>query len=157
MSDASKDIERKARIDVAFNAAMAGDRTAMQCLLDMSQGISSGPTDPRACAVGSQVAADYAVRRWSEFAQATADANGLEVIPGAQLLPPLITTAGPTPYVPHTVTTEFQAPPLASAPGSAPYAAPGAPGGLPWGLIALVAIGGYFVLTGKAGSRRTSW
>lgn len=66
-SDPAKDRERMARIDSNFNAAMAGDPSAVACLRDMAQGVSSGPGDPRQCAVGSSVAAAYAKLRWAEY------------------------------------------------------------------------------------------
>ena len=56
-----------ARIDSNFQAAMSGDASAVSCLQDMAAGVSSGPNDPRQCAVGSAVAAAYAKLRWGEY------------------------------------------------------------------------------------------
>lgn len=66
-SDPEADRRRVTRIDTTFNAAMAGDPSAISCLSDMAKGISSGPTDPRQCAVGSTLAAAYAKARWIEY------------------------------------------------------------------------------------------
>lgn len=66
-SDPTKDQERINRINQNFEAAMTGDTSAVACLRDMAQGVSSGPNDPRQCAVGSQVAAAYAKAAWLEY------------------------------------------------------------------------------------------
>lgn len=66
-SDPAKDRERKNRIDGQYNQAMAGNAAAVSCLRDMAQGVSSGPNDPRTCAVGSSWAAAYAKAKWIEY------------------------------------------------------------------------------------------
>lgn len=71
-SDPARDGARKARVDTAYNAAMAGDVSAETCLREMAQGVSTGPNDSRSCALGSQVAAEYAKRRYGTFLQAKA-------------------------------------------------------------------------------------
>lgn len=79
-SDPAKDRERFDRIDATLRAAVAGDPEAERCLYDMSMGVSSGPADPRSCAVGSAKAAEYAKQVWAGYQARTA---GTGYLPGA--------------------------------------------------------------------------
>lgn len=66
-SDPVRDQQRIDRINAVYDEAMAGQPGAEECLYEMAQGVSSGPNDPRQCAVGSRVAADYAKAVWEEY------------------------------------------------------------------------------------------
>ena len=74
-SDPVKDQERIERIKATYAQAMTGDAGAIQCLRDMAQGVSSGPNDPRSCAVGSTVAATFAKSVWAEYQARVAAGN----------------------------------------------------------------------------------
>ena len=86
-SDPVKDRERADRINDTFRLAMQGDAEAVSCLRDMAAGVSSGPNDPRQCAVGSKTAATYAKKMWNEYqARVQAGIVGTGLI-GASNLP----------------------------------------------------------------------
>lgn len=69
-----------------------------------------------------------------------------------QILPPISVSApGPTVLVPHVIDTVSVLP---SQLVTAPMAAPAK---TPWWVWGLLAVGAYFVLSGKAGRRRMSW
>lgn len=92
-SDPVKDAQRAQRINDTYRLAMQGDPAAVACLRDMAQGVSSGPNDPRACAVGSQVAATYAKKMWNDFqGRVGAGVVGAELI-GASNIPSTIVGA----------------------------------------------------------------
>ncbi len=85
-SDRTRDQERIARVNDQFEKAMRGDTSAEACLRDMAQGVSSGPNDPRQCAVGSTVAAAYAKAAWLEFQarRAAGQAGGALILQSPQ-------------------------------------------------------------------------
>lgn len=90
-SDPVKDQQRIARIDNEYRGALGGDPNNIACLRDMAQGVSSGPNDPRQCAVGSRVAAAWAARRWLEYqARVGAAAVGGELIDQSGVVGPTI-------------------------------------------------------------------
>jgi hypothetical protein len=74
-SDPVKDQQRIDRIKAVYSEAMQGIPGAEQCLYEMAQGVSSGPYDPRSCAVGSTVAANFAKAVWAEYQARKAAGN----------------------------------------------------------------------------------
>lgn len=99
-SDPVKDRERIARIDNEFQGALSGDPNNIACLRDMAQGVSSGPNDPRQCAVGSRVAAAWAKRRWLEYqARAAAAGIGIDLLGQSGIVGPTIARVASNPIV----------------------------------------------------------
>jgi len=131
-TDAQKDAERKARLDIVYNRAITGDASALECLRLASLNDNSADNWPDCSAVGGPVAKAYAGQKYLE-AKGKLAASGLLITAGAGAL---ATANAVNPgSVTRAATTQVKAALNTSI------------GGLPaWAVVALVVVGGYIIL-----------